>query len=61
MEREAWEGVNSVSLRSDRLRKGLKSMIESKREVLATKLEEQIARWGELLETAKINRSRCQN
>ena len=35
-------------------------MIESKRELLATKPEEQIACWGEQLEKANIKRSRYQ-
>ena len=61
LEREAWEAVSSLLLRPELLRAGLKQMIESKRELLATKPEEQNACWGEQLERAKIKRSRYQD
>lgn len=60
MEREAWEAVSPSVLRPELLRAGLKQMIESKRELLATKPEEQIACWGEQLEKANIKRWRYQ-
>ena len=53
-------GGLSLLLRPELLRAGLKQMIESKRELLATKPEEQIACWSEQLEKANIKRSRYQ-
>ena len=53
-------GGLSLLLRPELLRAGLKQIIESKRELLATKPEEQIACWGEQLEKANIKRSRYQ-
>ncbi len=61
LEREVWESVSSALRCPARLRRGLKKMIESERELLATRPEEQIARWGEQVERAKAKRSRYQD
>ena len=61
MERVAWEAVSSALLHPDRLRAGLEKMIESRRESLATKPDEQIARWAAEVQEAKAKRARYQD
>ena len=61
MEREAWETVSSILLRPDLLKAGLEKVMESEKQALATEPEEQIARWAEHVERAKIKRSRYQD
>ena len=61
LEREAWEAVSSALLHPDRLRAGLEKMIESRRESLATKPDEQIARWAAEVQEAKAKRVRYQD
>jgi hypothetical protein len=61
LEREAWEVVSSALRHPDRLRAGLEKMIESRRESLATKPDEQIARWAAEAQKAKAKRARYQD
>ena len=61
LEQEVWKKVHATLRRLDRLRAGLKKMIESKRELLATDLWEQIARWVEQIHKAKTKRLRYQD
>jgi hypothetical protein len=61
LERVAWEAVSSALLHPDRLRAGLEKMIESRRESLATKPDEQIARWAAEVQEAKAKRARYQD
>src|SRR5215203_1085571 len=61
LEREAWETVSSILLRPDLLKAGLEKVMESEKQALATEPEEQIARWAEHVERAKIKRSRYQD
>jgi site-specific DNA recombinase len=61
LEREAWEAVSPALRCPYRLRAGLEKMIESQRELLATKSDEQIARWAAEAEKAKAKRARYQD
>src|SRR5919202_6218576 len=45
----------------DLLRRGLKKMIDSEKELLSTRPQEQIGRWAEQVERARIKRSRYQD
>jgi hypothetical protein len=61
LEQEAWVTVLSALRHPDRLRTGLEKMIDSRREPLATKPEEQIARWAAEVQKAKAKRGRYQD
>jgi site-specific DNA recombinase len=61
LEREVWSAVSSALLHPDLLRAGLRKMIESERELLATHPAEQIAHWAKQVEKARIKRSRYQD
>ena len=59
-QRDVWETVSSILMHPNLLR-GLKKMIESEKELLSTRPQEQIGRWAEQIERASIKRSRYQD
>jgi hypothetical protein len=61
LEREVWETVSSILMHPNLLRRGLKKMIESEKELMSTRPQEQIGRWAEQVERAKLKRSRYQD
>ena len=61
LEREVWKAVSAALQRPERLRAGLEKMIESKRALLATNPDEQIARWTNEVEKARAKRARYQD
>jgi hypothetical protein len=60
-QRGLWETVSSILMHPNLLRRGLKKMIESEKELLSTRPQEQIGRWAEQVERARIKRSRYQD
>jgi hypothetical protein len=60
-QRGLWETVSSILMHPNLLRRGLKKMIESEKELLSTRPQEQIGRWAEQIERASIKRSRYQD
>jgi Recombinase zinc beta ribbon domain len=58
LEWEVWRAVSSALMHPELLRAGLRKMIESERELLATQPAEQIAHWAKQMEKARIKRSR---